>query len=198
MLLATHGGLIVRRILLTALAASLLLLPALQSNAQYGDEPTPKLSAKLGVYSPFGTKFHDNIKSLWKNMGLEYAVKTDELQRPSEVASVMVTNSQSDLVEASMVAFQYDKRWYTNQKEGGSSLYYAGGLGYYLLKTKDRDFLFMNFVRRNGGKFGLTGAVGYQYRESGFAEVRLNYSGELSNGLDFSGVGFNLGMRLAF
>ncbi len=186
-----------RKILLTAFAASLLLVPALQSSAQYGDEPTPKLSVKLGVYRPFGTKFQDNIKSLWKNMGVEYAVRSDEFERPSQVASVMATSSQSDLVEASMVSLQYEKRWYTNQKEGGSSLYYAGGLGYYLLKTKSRDTLFLPFESRSGGKLGVTAALGYQYQESGFAEVRFNYSGELSNGLDFSGVGFNLGMRIA-
>jgi hypothetical protein len=186
------------RILLTAFAASLLLVPALRSSAQYGDEPTPKISVKLGVYSPFGTKFRDNIKSLWRNMGLEYAVRSDELGRPSLVASVMATSSQSDLVQASMTSLQCEKRWYANQKEGGSSLYYAGGLGYYMLKTKSRDDLFRDFERRTGGKLGVTGALGYQYKESGFGEVRLNYSGELSNGLDFSGISVNLGMKMAF
>lgn len=187
-----------KRVLFTTLAACLLLVPSLQSSAQYGDEPSPKFSAKLGVYSPFGTKFRNNIKSLWKNMGLEYAVRSDELDRPSIVASALVTSSQSDLVEASMTALQCEKRWYANQKEGGSSLYYAGGLGYYLLKARDRDFSWIEWEDRSGGKLGITAAVGYQYRESGFGEVRLNYSGELSNGLDFSGISVNFGMRLAF
>ena len=186
-----------KRILFALLAACLLLVPALQSAAQYGDEPSPKLSVKLGVYSPFGTKFRDNIDSLWRNMGLEYAVRSDELDRPLIVASAMATSSDSELVEASMVSLQAEKRWYTN-KEEGSSLYYGAGLGWYFLKARNRDSAFFEWEERSGGKLGITAALGYQYRESGFGEVRLNYSGELANGLDFSGISVNFGMRLAF
>lgn len=185
-----------KRYLFAALAACFLTLPALEAGAQYGDEPEPRLAFKFGVHSPSGSKFRDS-KSLWRSMGAEYALSLNEIDRPTLVASAVFISSDNNMVDASMIGLLCEKRWYANPAEG-SSLYYGAGLGYYIMEAKDRDFQWMQPVKRSGGKLGMAASVGYQYKGSYFGELRYNYSGELSNGLDMSGLSVNLGMRVAF
>lgn len=185
-----------RRFLFAPLAACLLLIPALQSAAQYEDKE-PKLGFKVGIYYPSGTKFRNDSKDLWRSLGLEYSLKSDDLGRPTLVANALATSTDTGKIEASMIGFQAEKRWYMSQSEN-NSLYYGAGLGYYILEAQERDFEWLDWEKRSGGKLGMTAVAGYQFKQTAFAELRYNYSGELSNGLDFSGLNLNLGLRMSF
>ncbi|MBP6965065.1 MAG: hypothetical protein KBC96_11725 [Armatimonadetes bacterium] len=186
-----------KRFLLAALAAGILLAPMPRAQAQYGDEAPAKLSFKVGLYTPSGADFGGKLEDYWRSLGLEYALDLDELDRPTTSVGAFLTNGDNDLVRASMVGVQYEKRWYGNQ-ENVSSPYVAAGLGYNFLSSKARDFIWEPWVSRKGSNPGITVAAGYQFKDSFYGELRYYYSGELDNGVDFSGIGLSAGVRLQF
>ncbi len=179
------------------LAVCLLLVPALRSNAQYSDDRAPKVGFKVGVYSASDADFVEETESLWRYIGAEYSLSIDKAERPTLVVGVMGVTTDTDNVEVSMFGLQCEKRWYASPNPR-SSLYYGAGLGYYLMEAKERRFEFMDWRERSGGEFGMTAVAGYQFQETAFAEVRYNYTGEIDEGLDYSGLNVSIGMRMVF
>lgn len=185
-----------KRLVFAALTVSLFLMIALQAAAQYGDEPTGKIGFRVGVFSPTGDKLGDE-KNLWRCMGLEYSLTNDDLKRSTLLLSAIVTGTDTGLVQADVTGIQAEKRWYMNPSEVKGA-YLGAGLGYYKMSTKVRDFQWEDWTDRSGGKLGFTASAGYQLNEGISAGVHYSSSGKLDNGLSFSGLGVDLGMRLQF
>ena len=181
-----------------AVAVLLIIAPASKLLAQYEEDEPSRVSLKVGLYKPSGSRLREG-KSVWKTLGVDYNVRFDEMGRAKDSISLESSSVNENRFEGSRASIQYSHLWRGKSSEA-RGFYFGGGPGIFRLSEKALVEMPGGLVleKHSGTKLGFVLIGGYDFSESWYAECRYNKISELATDVDFGGLAFYIGIRRLF
>ena len=195
-----------RTIWIRALVVILVTASSTAALAQMeGDEPS-KLSVFVGLYSPSGATLRNEGESMWKVLGVGYALKMDALGRPKSYVTVEFASSTGDHFSGQRTSLTYMQMFRPKPKseDNVGGFYLGAGVSANMVKERvdaqpyEMPPVWLEGEDNSGTQFGFTAVGGYDFGSNFFAEVRYIKMSELAKDADFSGLVFCLGTRSLF
>jgi len=176
---------------LLAVLAVVLTFPAV-SFAQYNEESPAKIGIRGGVRQPAGSRVTDQA-SKWPEIGVDYVLHF-EADKPQDVASLMYTATNKNLITAKLLGLEYMRQWSLSDVPD-KGFFYGLGAGAYLSSVEIVETFLTPRVDESDMQFGLSMMAGYHLGRYWFVEVRYSKLPELAKDVDLSGLSVSIGIK---
>ena len=186
-----------RLLYVCAVAMSITLLASLQAYAQYNEDEGSRLSIKLGVYMPSGSKLHNKGNSMWGAFGANYALKLDENGKSKSFISIEHVASSKDRFKGRLTSLQYTTLL-GKKSDKTRGAYFGVGAGIFLAKEEVEQYFYEPGEKCSATKIGFTFLGGYDLGENWFAELQYTALNKLAPDVNFSGLTFYVGAKRFF